>query len=56
VILVFRTIFFWVPIIPGVVAYFQLRKTVAGWDQERARERRESVYTSESKVRTAEAT
>jgi uncharacterized protein (TIRG00374 family) len=56
VILVFRTIFFWVPIIPGVVAYFQLRRTVAGWDQERARERPDSVYTSESKVRAAEAT
>jgi uncharacterized protein (TIRG00374 family) len=56
VILVFRTIFFWVPIIPGVVAYFQLRRTVAGWDQERASERRDRVYTSESKVRTAEAT
>jgi uncharacterized protein (TIRG00374 family) len=55
-ILVFRTIRFWVPIAPGLIAYFQLRRTVAGWDQERAGERRDSVYTSESKVRAAEAT
>jgi uncharacterized protein (TIRG00374 family) len=56
VILVFRTIFFWIPIIPGVVAYFQLRRTVAGWEAERAVERREGLYTSESKVTAAEAT
>jgi uncharacterized protein (TIRG00374 family) len=53
VILVFRTIFFWVPIIPGVIAYFQLRRTVHGWEQE---ERPARGYTSESKVRAAEAT
>jgi uncharacterized protein (TIRG00374 family) len=53
VILVFRTIFFWVPIVPGVIAYFQLRRTVAGWEQE---ELPAGGYTSESKVRAAEAT
>jgi uncharacterized protein (TIRG00374 family) len=53
VILVFRTIFFWVPIVPGVIAYFQLRRTVHGWEQE---ERPAAGYTSESKVRAAEAT
>jgi uncharacterized protein (TIRG00374 family) len=53
VILVFRTIFFWVPIVPGVIAYFQLRGTVHAWEQE---ERPARGYTSESKVRAAEAT
>jgi uncharacterized protein (TIRG00374 family) len=53
VILVFRTIFFWVPIVPGLIAYFQLRRTVAGWEQE---ERPARGYTSESKVSAAEAT
>ncbi len=55
-ILTFRAIFFWLPIAPGVIAYFQLRRTVAGWDDEREREkRRTSGYTSKSKVRPAEA-
>ncbi|HEY1358569.1 MAG TPA: lysylphosphatidylglycerol synthase transmembrane domain-containing protein [Thermoleophilaceae bacterium] len=54
-ILTFRAIFFWLPILPGVVAYFQLRHTVAGWDEEREQKRRPKGYTSESKVRTAEA-
>jgi uncharacterized protein (TIRG00374 family) len=30
-VLVFRGFTFWLPLIPGVVAYFQLRKTVEGW-------------------------
>jgi uncharacterized membrane protein YbhN (UPF0104 family) len=50
-VLTYRVIAFWLPIPPGVVAYFQLRHTVAGWEQEQA----QAVYTSESKVR-AEAT
>jgi uncharacterized protein (TIRG00374 family) len=57
-ILTFRAIFFWLPILPGVIAYFQLRRTVAGWDAERRAEPeadRARGYTSESKVRTAEA-
>ncbi|MGI8945110.1 MAG: lysylphosphatidylglycerol synthase transmembrane domain-containing protein [Thermoleophilaceae bacterium] len=48
-VLVYRVIAFWLPIPPGLVAYFQLRRTVARWEEERG------VYTSESKV-TAEAT
>jgi uncharacterized membrane protein YbhN (UPF0104 family) len=48
-VLTYRVIAFWLPIPPGIVAYFQLRRTVAGWERERG------VYTSESKVR-AEAT
>jgi uncharacterized protein (TIRG00374 family) len=47
-VLAYRIIAFWLPIPPGVVAFFQLRRTVAGWDHER------QGYTSESKV-TAEA-
>jgi len=48
-VLTYRVIAFWLPIPPGLVAYFQLRRTVATWEEERR------VYTSESKVR-AEAT
>ena len=49
-VLAYRTIAFWVPIPPGVVAYFGLRRTVAQWEEEP-----ESGYTSQSKV-TVEAT
>ena len=48
-VLTYRVIAFWLPIPPGIVAYFQLRRTVAEWEGERG------VYTSQSKV-TAEAT
>ena len=47
-VLTYRVIAFWLPIPPGIVAYFQLRHTVGRWEQERR-------YTSQSKV-TAEAT
>lgn len=47
-VLTYRVIAFWLPIPPGVVAFFQLRRTVARWDGER------QSYTSQSKV-TAEA-
>jgi uncharacterized protein (TIRG00374 family) len=30
-VLVYRAFTFWLPLIPGVVAYFQLRKTVERW-------------------------
>lgn len=50
-VLTYRVIAFWLPIPPGIVAYVQLRNTVAGWEAED----RASGYTSESKV-TAEAT
>ena len=45
-VLAYRTIAFWLPIPPGVVATFQLRRTVAQWERERGER-----YTSESKVR-----
>ena len=44
-VLTYRVIAFWLPIPPGVVAYFQLRHTVRGWEEERR-------YTSQSKVTT----
>jgi uncharacterized membrane protein YbhN (UPF0104 family) len=50
-VLAYRTIAFWVPVPPGIVAYFGLRRTVSRWDRERIG----GGYTSESKV-TAEAT
>jgi uncharacterized protein (TIRG00374 family) len=46
-VLTYRVIAFWLPIPPGVVAFLQLRKTVARWEEERQQER---DYTSESKV------
>jgi uncharacterized protein (TIRG00374 family) len=52
-ILTFRAIFFWLPIVPGVIAYLQLRRTVAGWEAERGARR--DGYTSQSKVKAAEA-
>ena len=51
-VLMFRVIAFWLPIPPGIVAYFQLRKTVAGWEQE---DRAAAGYTSESKVKARTA-
>ena len=50
-VLTYRVIAFWLPIPPGIVAYVQLRNTVAAWESED----RGKLYTSESKV-TAEAT
>jgi uncharacterized membrane protein YbhN (UPF0104 family) len=47
-VLTYRVIAFWLPIPPGIVAFFQLRRTVARWDGGR------QSYTSQSKV-TAEA-
>jgi uncharacterized protein (TIRG00374 family) len=53
-VLCYRVIAFWLPIPPGVVAYFQLRKTVAAWERERADGAAPGVYTSKSKVTAAE--
>jgi uncharacterized protein (TIRG00374 family) len=36
-VLVYRLIAFWLPIPPGIVAFFQLRRTVARWQHERGR-------------------
>jgi hypothetical protein len=50
-VLTYRVIAFWLPIPPGIVAYFALRRTVHAWEDEEEAE----GYTSESKVK-AEAT
>ena len=34
-VLTYRVIAFWLPIPPGIVAFFQLRGTVARWEAER---------------------
>lgn len=44
-VLTYRLIAFWLPTIPGIIAYFQLRRTVHTWEQ-----MDESDYTSVSKV------
>jgi uncharacterized protein (TIRG00374 family) len=60
-VLMYRLIAFWLPIPPGVIAFLQLRRTVARWETERREEggrtdprersrRFETPYTSESKV------
>ena len=33
-VLVYRLFAFWLPIPPGIIAFFQLRRTVARWGQE----------------------
>lgn len=35
-VLVYRAFTFWLPLLPGVVAYFRLRRTVESWKQDRA--------------------
>jgi uncharacterized membrane protein YbhN (UPF0104 family) len=44
-VLTYRLIAFWLPTIPGIIAYFQLRRTVQGWEELDTR-----GYTSISKV------
>ena len=50
-VLVYRVMAFWLPIPPGIIAYFQLRRTVAAWTSEDEG----ASYTIKSKV-PAEAT
>jgi uncharacterized protein (TIRG00374 family) len=38
-VLTYRAFAFWLPTIPGAIAFFQLRRTVARWREERDRER-----------------
>jgi uncharacterized membrane protein YbhN (UPF0104 family) len=35
-VLVYRALVFWLPTLPGAIAYFQLRRTVDRWERERA--------------------
>jgi uncharacterized protein (TIRG00374 family) len=44
-VLTYRLIAFWLPTIPGIIAYFQLRRTVHGWEELDSK-----GYTSKSKV------
>ncbi|MEA2228026.1 MAG: putative heme transporter [Solirubrobacteraceae bacterium] len=39
VVLTYRAFAFWLPTIPGAIAFFQLRRTVARWREERDRDR-----------------
>ena len=48
-VLTYRLIAFWLPIPPGIVAFIQLRKTVARWQEQRALSR--SAPTSPSRCR-----
>jgi uncharacterized protein (TIRG00374 family) len=49
-VLTYRIVGFWLPILPGLVSYFALRRQVNRWQEQDA----SMAYTSESKV-TAEA-
>jgi putative heme transporter len=49
-VLTYRVIAFWLPIPPGIVAFLQLRTTVARWERERRGELDVGDYTSKSKV------
>ena len=49
-VLAYRVIAFWLPIPPGIVAFFQLRTTVTRWEQERRDGVAAGLYTSQSKV------
>ena len=51
-VLTYRVIAFWLPIPPGIVAFFQLRKTVNRWEQE-GRERPERVGVGEPETAAA---
>ena len=33
-ILIYRVVAFWLPLLPGIIAFFQLRKTVHRWEEE----------------------
>jgi uncharacterized membrane protein YbhN (UPF0104 family) len=41
-VLTYRVIAFWLPIPPGVIAFFQLRQTVSRWEASRGRGRLEA--------------
>jgi len=46
-ILIFRLVSFWMPIPPGVLAFFQLRKTVHRWEEEELPIQRGGTATSD---------
>ncbi len=50
-VLSYRLLAFWLPTLPGAVAYLQLRRTVARWREERAAEQRATIQ-SEVRIHT----
>jgi uncharacterized membrane protein YbhN (UPF0104 family) len=51
-VLTYRVIAFWLPIPPGIVAFFQLRKTVNRWEAE-GRDRPERIEVREPEAAAA---
>jgi uncharacterized protein (TIRG00374 family) len=51
-VLAYRVIAFWLPIPPGIIAFFQLRKTVSRWEEE-GRERPEPIGVGEPETAAA---
>jgi putative heme transporter len=51
-VLTYRVIAFWLPIPPGIIAFFQLRKTVNRWERE-GRERPEQIDVREPETAAA---
>ena len=51
-VLTYRVIAFWLPIPPGIIAFFQLRNTVSRWERE-GRERPERIGVREAKTAAA---
>jgi uncharacterized protein (TIRG00374 family) len=51
-VLTYRVIAFWLPIPPGIVAFFQLRKTVNRWERE-GREQHEPIGVGEAETAAA---
>ena len=47
-VLTYRLIAFWLPLIPGLIAFFQLRSTVQRWEHERPQRRQEAVAREEA--------
>jgi uncharacterized protein (TIRG00374 family) len=52
-VLTYRVIAFWLPIPPGIIAFFQLRNTVRRWEAE-GRERPERMSIAEAEAATAQ--
>src|SRR6476620_1239614 len=51
-VLTYRVIAFWLPIPPGIVAFFQLRKTVNRWERE-GRDRPKRIGVGEPEAAAA---
>ncbi len=51
-VLTYRVIAFWLPIPPGIIAFFQLRNTVSRWERE-GRERPERIGVREAEAAAA---